>query len=70
MQFFVYDPNWDPNIPAAPPTPAMMEEMGKFIGEAMQAGKIVIYHNPRCRTSRNVVAPSARPDKRPRSSSI
>jgi len=41
MQFFVYDPNWDPNTPAAPPTPEMMEEMGKFIGEAMQAGKIV-----------------------------
>lgn len=41
MQFFVYDPNWDPNTPVAPPTPEMMEEMGKFIGEAMQAGKIV-----------------------------
>jgi hypothetical protein len=39
MQFLVYDPNPDPN--AAPPTPQMMEEMGKFIGEAMQAGAIV-----------------------------
>lgn len=41
MQFFVYDPNWDPNKPSEPPTPAVMEEMGKFIGEAMQAGKVV-----------------------------
>lgn len=41
MQFLVYDPNFDPNQPVNEPTPAMMEEMGKFIGEAMQAGKIV-----------------------------
>lgn len=41
MQFLVYDPNWDPNTPSEPPTPAMMEEMGKFIGEAMAAGKVV-----------------------------
>jgi hypothetical protein len=41
MQFLVYDPNWDPNAAVEPPTPEMMEEMGKFIGEAMQAGKVV-----------------------------
>lgn len=41
MQFFVYDPNFDPEKPAAPPSEAMMEEMGKFIAEAMQAGKVV-----------------------------
>jgi hypothetical protein len=41
MQFFVYDPNYDPNEPARPPTPEFMAEMGSFIGEAMQAGVIV-----------------------------
>ena len=41
MQFLVYDPHWDPNNPGPLPTPAMMAEMGQFIGEAMQAGKIV-----------------------------
>lgn len=41
MQFLVYDPNWDPNNPGPLPTPAMMEEMGQFIGEAMQAGIVV-----------------------------
>lgn len=39
MQFLVYDPNFNPD--AAPPTPELMEEMGKFIGEAMQAGVLV-----------------------------
>ena len=43
MQFLVYDPNYDPNSPeaAAPPSPELMEEMGKFIGEAIQAGVVV-----------------------------
>lgn len=41
MQFLVYDPNWDPNQATAEPTPEMLAEMGAFIGEAMQAGKIV-----------------------------
>lgn len=41
MQFLVYDPNFDPSNPGTEPTPEMMMEMGKFIGEAMQAGKIV-----------------------------
>ncbi len=41
MQFLVYDPNFDPEN-AAPPTPEMMAEMGQFIAEAMQAGKVVI----------------------------
>jgi hypothetical protein len=43
MQFLVYDPNYDPQAPeaAVPPTPELMEEMGKFIGEAIQAGKVV-----------------------------
>jgi hypothetical protein len=40
MQFFVYDPNFDPEN-AAPPRPEMMEEMGKFIAEATQAGAVV-----------------------------
>ena len=40
MQFLVYDPNYDPDT-AAPPTPELMEEMGKFVGEAMQAGALI-----------------------------
>jgi hypothetical protein len=40
MQFLVYDPNYSPEA-AAPPTPELMAEMGKFIGEAMQAGVLV-----------------------------
>ncbi len=40
MQFLVYDPNYNPEA-AAPPTPELMAEMGKFIGEAMQAGVLV-----------------------------
>lgn len=43
MQFLAYDPHYDPNSPEAqvPPSPELMEEMGKFIGEAMQAGVLV-----------------------------
>ncbi|MCE7989818.1 MAG: hypothetical protein DYG89_52395 [Caldilinea sp. CFX5] len=40
MQFLVYDPHWNPEA-ATPPSPELMAEMGKFIGEAMQAGKLV-----------------------------
>jgi hypothetical protein len=40
MQFLVYDPNYNPEA-ATPPTPEMMTEMGKFVGEAMQAGVLV-----------------------------
>lgn len=40
MQFMVYDPNFDPEQ-ASPPTPEQMEEMGKFIGEAIQTGALV-----------------------------
>lgn len=40
MQFLVYDPNYDP-AKATPPTPELMAEMGKFVGEAMQAGALV-----------------------------
>ena len=32
MQFLVYDPNFDPSKPGTEPTPAMMSEMGEFIG--------------------------------------
>jgi hypothetical protein len=39
-QFLVYDPNFNPQA-AMPPSPEMMTEMGKFIGEAMQAGVLV-----------------------------
>ena len=41
MQFFVYDPNWNPETAGPPPTPEFMAEMGKFVGEAMQAGVVV-----------------------------
>jgi hypothetical protein len=41
MQFLVYDPNFNPET-AAPPTPETMAEMGAFIGEAVQAGVVVI----------------------------
>lgn len=41
MQFFVYDPNFDPEGDVNEPTPEMMAEMGNFIGEAMQAGVLV-----------------------------
>jgi hypothetical protein len=40
MRFLVYDPNFNPEA-AEPPTPEMMEEMGKFIDEATRAGKVV-----------------------------
>jgi hypothetical protein len=40
MQFLVYDPNYNPEG-APPPTPELMAEMGKFIGEATQAGALV-----------------------------
>ena len=40
MQFFIYDPHYDP-AGAKPPTPELMAEMGKFVGEAIQAGALV-----------------------------
>jgi hypothetical protein len=40
MQFLVYDPNYDPEA-ATPPTPELMMEMGKFVGEALQSGVLV-----------------------------
>ena len=43
MQFFAYDPHYNPDSPeaAVPPSPELIAEMGKFIGEAMQAGVLV-----------------------------
>jgi hypothetical protein len=43
MQFLAYDPHYDPDSPeaATPPSPELLTEMGKFIGEAMQAGVLV-----------------------------
>lgn len=41
MQYLVYDPHYNPEG-APPPTPELMAEMGKFIGEAMQAGVLVV----------------------------
>ena len=41
MQFLVYDPNFNPEE-ATLPTPEAMEEMGAFIGEALQAGVVVV----------------------------
>lgn len=40
MQFMVYDASPNPET-AAPPSEAMMAEMGTFIGEAIQAGVVV-----------------------------
>ncbi len=40
MQFFVYDPNPQPDN-AAPPTQEMMAQLGKFIADATHAGKLV-----------------------------
>jgi hypothetical protein len=40
MQYLVYSINQSPEA-AGPLSPEKMEEMGKFIGEASQAGKIV-----------------------------
>lgn len=40
MKYLVYDPNFNPET-AAPPAPEMMEEMGKFITEATQAGVVL-----------------------------
>lgn len=40
MQYFIYDPNYDPEG-GTPPTPELMEEMGQFIGEAVGAGILV-----------------------------
>ena len=41
MQYLVYDPNFNPET-ATPPTQEMMAEMGAFIGEAVQAGVVVL----------------------------
>ena len=41
MRFMVYDPNFDPNADVPQPTPEMMQAMGAFIAEAMQAGIVV-----------------------------
>ena len=40
MQFLVYDPNPNPEA-AAPPSPELMAEMGRFIEEATKAGVVV-----------------------------
>jgi hypothetical protein len=41
MQFLIYDPNYNPEG-GNPPTPELMQEMGAFIGEALQAGVLVV----------------------------
>jgi hypothetical protein len=41
MQFMVYDPNYNPDQSGPPPSPEFMAEMGKFIGQALQAGVLV-----------------------------
>src|SRR5262250_2779237 len=39
-QFLVYDTNQNPEA-NAPPSPELMAEMGRFIGEAIKAGMVV-----------------------------
>ena len=41
MQYLVYSINQSVEDATKPPTPELMEEMGKFMGEAMASGKIV-----------------------------
>ena len=41
MQFLCYDPNWNPDAPVAPPSDEFNAEMGRFIGETVQAGLLV-----------------------------
>jgi hypothetical protein len=41
MQFLAYDPNWQPVAAQEPPSEEFMAEMGQFLGEAMQSGKLV-----------------------------
>jgi hypothetical protein len=41
MQYLVYSINQSPEAATTPPSPQLMEEMGKFVGEAMAKGKIV-----------------------------
>jgi len=40
MQYLIYDPHFNPEA-ASPPTPEMMNEMGKLIGETIQSGVLV-----------------------------
>lgn len=40
MQFLVYDPTTKPED-LTPPTPELMQEMGKFVAEGFQAGVLV-----------------------------
>ena len=40
MQFFVYDPHYDPEA-AAPPSPELMEAMNHFVQETIAAGVLV-----------------------------
>ena len=40
MQYLVYDPNFDPQK-AAPPSPSVMEALGKFTNDAIRSGILV-----------------------------
>ena len=40
MRFFMYEMG-DDSVPGPPPTPELMEEMGKFMEEAIKAGALV-----------------------------
>jgi len=40
MQYFVYDPHFDPQK-AAPPSPATLEALGAFTAETIKAGVLV-----------------------------
>lgn len=41
MQFLVYEPNYNPEAAAAPPTPELMAEMGKLVEDGKKAGVLV-----------------------------
>jgi hypothetical protein len=41
MQFFVYDPNFNPSDMTTPPSPELYEEMQKFVAETIRAKVLV-----------------------------
>ena len=58
MQYIVYDPNWNPAAAPPPPSEEFIAQMGRFIGEAMQAGSLVTTGG-RCHPRRAPPSPKA-----------